>query len=199
MMLKIASDERSYPFNEFSREATIKYCGQEIIRNKSYYRYLINSKPFSRSLLYSTASCDSDRVIEMILPKDTENDSRAFLREAKLQNVCINQPAEIHYGEIKELKDPLPASPNYPNNIFYYLPKPFRSDELKVSYQIISEDQQVRFVDVIIDSSDLKFICRNRGKYIASFVLLPFSLGIDMLMLPISLPLYLIWASGPGV
>jgi hypothetical protein len=199
MMLKIELTERSYPFNEISPNATIKYCGQEIIKDKQYYRYLINSKPFSHSLLYSTASCNSDRDIEMLLPIDMEKGSKAFLREANLQNACINQPAEIHYGEINKLNDQKATLLNYPNNIFYYLPKPFRSDELRFCFQVMSENQKIRTVDVIIDSSDLNFICRNRGKYIASFAFLPFTLVLDALMLPISLPLFFIWASGSGV
>jgi hypothetical protein len=199
MSLRGALVERGYSYNEMSPHATIKYCDQETIKDKLYYRYLIYSKPFSRSLLYTTASCDSDRIIEILLPIDTEKGLKAFLRETNLQKACIDQPAEIHYGNVNELKKQKPVSTSYPNNIFFDTPKPWLSDEVKVYYQVISEDHNIRFVDVIIDSSDLKFVCRSKGKYIASFALFPFTLVLDVGVLPISLPLFLIWASGPGV
>lgn len=196
--LKRALTEEMCPFHEISPEANITYCGHETINNKHYYRYLIASKPFQRSIIRSSVKCTCNRTIEMLLPIEVQFDSKAIIREANSRNACISLPAQIVDGPLTVSNDLQSDSMYYPiqmcliSNIAFSLPDVVR-------YQIMLKDQNARIVNIIVESSDLKFVCRSKAKHILHLALVPFAVVFDIIMSPIEIIYFLLWASGSGV
>lgn len=184
LYLQVEGIPESFSSKEIGKKAAIldsKYCGQETINEKEYHRYIIKG---------TRAACKYDSTIDMLLSIDAGKKSEVIFREANLKKTCKEQPAQVYYMFIPAKNDLETDSVNYPKKIFILPPGQFGSDEMKVSYQDTSKDQTARFVDASVDSSDLKWICRDKGKYAAYCALTPFAVVFDALTWPLQLIIF---------
>jgi len=175
--LEITSDSSNEIGRIRNKALVSKYCGQEIINDKQFHRYMISG---------TRTSCKYNSNIDMLLPIEVGKDSKVLFRESNLNNTCINQQtAQIYYYSSSPYNFNLePLLMNNPNQIFIVRThKP--GSEMKVHYKYTSEDQVERFAALNADSSDLKWYCRDKGDYITNCILLPFAVVVDVITLPL--------------
>jgi hypothetical protein len=163
-----------------------KYCGQEIIDNKAFHHYIItNNKP-----------CRNDSAIDLLLPVSTQDNLKAILRESSIEQKCLDMPATVYFMYIPKLNDPNYLS-KYPTNLFIFPPGQFGKNEIKISYKVDIDGQKSKFVQVVADDTNLKWMCRSKVKYVAYGVLYPFAWVYDAIATPILIVLVAFTYHGP--
>jgi hypothetical protein len=173
------------------RKISGEYCGQETIHNLRYDRVLIKT---------NSEWCRGESTIELLIPMDAGSFAEAILRDTLTEkirsgipiNIILRRsfdpmPPESKYGDITSLL-PQESWNGYTSTII--IQEGLSSEGITIAYRYGPETNDVRKTSV--DASELKWVCRNEGLHVTSLILMPFTVGCDIITLPIQY-LYLLW------